>query len=264
MARKVQGDEILWAIRAFGPVTTRELADVLPISYPAVLHRCRQFTSQGYLESNEETKPYTWEISVAGEDRLADAYVDLPPAEPASVRKYFEETESERSYRSMSEEVMLATVAGLDGEWHSTGVITGEVDVVRQTVRTYLHQLVERDWVEVDTSGSGYEWRVTEAGREQLEEAEGEVVVEDGSYGIVSPVSMVEAVADLEGEWQTTTAVVDDVAVGRDTVLRRLHECASRGWVVLDESARPYRWRVTDLGQEQLSPSKESVADRDA
>lgn len=260
MTTKVQGDEVLWAIHVLEPVTTRELADVLPISYPAVLHRCRRFTSQGYLDSNEETKPYTWRLSSIGEDRLADTDLELPAPESASVREYFMKSERERSYRSMTREAMLATVANLDGKWHSTTAITEEVEVAQQTVRKYLHQLEEQELVVVDDSGTAYEWCVTDLGRDQVAELGGDVVVEDGSYGLVTPIELVDVVAGLPGEWQTTTTVVEELAVARDTVLGHLHESVDRGWVAVDESARPYRWCVTEAGYEQLTGSDETVA----
>lgn len=183
MPRLVTKAELLWLVGHLEPTQTDAVTGHVPINLNSVYVRLRHLNRSGYLESERPTdtqgEPHVWRLTDAGRDRAADT--ELPDAETADFEAHFAGRDTE-----MDPLMVLEALSAEEGEWHTSSVVHEALPFSKQGIRKRLHNLKDEGLLELDPGDPGlaHQWRLTDAGRERLAEAdarEGDPEAEPGA-----------------------------------------------------------------------------------
>ncbi|MFC7323278.1 hypothetical protein ACFQMF_01660 [Halorubrum rutilum] len=157
--------EFCWVLDWLGPAGTSEIAAHLPISHSGTHARLRRFDG-AYVEHEEPPQgDFTWWLTDAGRAVVDEA--DLPPIEEVDLEEYFAGRQT-----TLNPNTILYEIAIYQDEWTPTSVLYDALPYGTSTIRRRLTNMYDDGIVERDDSQKTNHWRLTEAGREQLAEAD--------------------------------------------------------------------------------------------
>ena len=180
MKRLVSKAELLWLLDAIGPAETSDLAAILPINHNSVYVRLRHLKRSGYLEVDKETSTgpaYEWALTDAGRERLVAS--ELPDPTTVDFETYF----ANRAHE-IDPLMILEVLSVQEEEWNSSSIVHEALPFTKPGIRKRLHKLEEEGALELNPGkpGLAHQWRLTDAGRQQLAEADDREAGGDREY----------------------------------------------------------------------------------
>ena len=157
--------EFCWVLEWLEPATRGELTEYLPTSDDGVYMRLRRL--DGAYVTHTELNPYKFEWSLTDAGRELVASADLPPIEETDLDEYFAGRTT-----SLNPNTILHEIAIHEAEWVPTSALYDALPFAKSTVRKRLIRMHDNGIAERDDSEQTNKWRLTEAGREQLANAE--------------------------------------------------------------------------------------------
>ncbi|WP_280536837.1 hypothetical protein [Halopenitus sp. POP-27] len=172
MVKLVEAAELLWVVDHLEPALTREIADRLPIDQNTTYIRLRHFDRRKLVTHETAADGggrYSWSLTAAGRNRLADA--GLPPADETDFGDHFAGRAA-----AIDPVMVLEALAVREDEWQPSGAVYDALPFSKPGIRNNLHALREAGAVELDRGDAGrtHRWRLTEAGRDRLVDADDE------------------------------------------------------------------------------------------
>ncbi|SEH58558.1 hypothetical protein SAMN05192561_10970 [Halopenitus malekzadehii] len=172
MVKLVEAAELLWVVDHLEPAVTREIANRLPIDQNTTYIRLRHLDRRKLVThetADDGVGRYRWSLTAAGRNRLADA--SLPPADETDFEDHFAGRAA-----AIDPVMVLEALAVREDEWQPSGAVYDALPFSKPGIRNNLHALRESGAVELDPGGSGtaHHWRLTDAGRDRLAEADDE------------------------------------------------------------------------------------------
>lgn len=146
--------------------------------------------------------------------------------------------------------------------------------IQHNSIYVRLRHLHRSGYLDVRTEGrgtrEGYEWSVTEGGRQWLA-AQNMPDVESvdldeyfaGRADSINPLSILEEFALEDGEWQKADSVYDALPFTKNGIRKVLHNLNEQGDLEVNKRGNgyAYRWRLTEQGRERLTTADESERD---
>ena len=157
--------EFCWVLDRFEPATRGELAEYLPTSNSGVYMRLRRLDGAYVTHTELNSQKFEWSLTDAGRELATSA--DLPPIEEIDLEEYFAGRTT-----SLNPNTILHEIAIHDAEWVPTSALYDALPYAKSTVRVRLIRMHDDGVVKRDDSEQTNQWRLTEAGREQLAAAE--------------------------------------------------------------------------------------------
>lgn len=159
--------EFCWVLEWVEPARTAELAEHLPTSKKGVYMRLRRFDGSYVTHDVIDTKTYSWSLTDAGRELAANA--DLPSIEETDLDEYFAGRTT-----SLNPNTILYEIAIREGddEWVPTSVLYDALPYAKSTIRVRLSNMYDDGVVDRDDSQQTNRWRLTDAGRAQLDAAD--------------------------------------------------------------------------------------------
>ena len=157
--------EFCWVLNWIEPARTAEIAEYLPTSQTGVYMRLRRFDGAYITHEPINDRDYQWSLTDAGHAVVADA--DLPPIEETDLEEYFAGRQT-----SLNPNTILHEIAIHEDEWVPTSVLYDTLPYAKSTIRVRLMDMHDKAIVERDNSQKTNHWRLTEAGRDQLADAD--------------------------------------------------------------------------------------------
>lgn len=157
--------EFCWVLRWVEPARTVRLAEYLPTSDRGVYMRLRRFDGAYVTHKQVCGGHYEWELTDAGHEVVANA--DLPSIESVKIEEYFAGRQT-----SLNPNAILHEIAIYEDEWTPTSTLYNALPYAKSTIRVRLKNMYDDGIVERDDSQKTNHWRLTDAGRKQLGNAD--------------------------------------------------------------------------------------------